>query len=90
MATSGEVPVSVCTHRQPQNEKTKLVMMENVERVSACLSFSQDVGQYFPQRSLQMCLFHLKSPLLLCNHVLRNTQFMCTDLTLFFVTLGHF
>ncbi|XP_075877367.1 PAS domain-containing serine/threonine-protein kinase [Nelusetta ayraudi] len=42
VATSGEVPVSVCTHRQPQNEKTKLVMMENVERVSACLSFSQD------------------------------------------------
>lgn len=75
MATSGEVPVSVCTHRQPQNEKTKLVMMENVERVSACLSFSQDVGQYFPRRSLQsfqadLCLFHLKAALLLCNYVL--------------------
>ncbi|XP_070774896.1 PAS domain-containing serine/threonine-protein kinase [Enoplosus armatus] len=39
---SGEVPVSVCTHRQSQNEEHWLVMMENVERVSAYLSFSQD------------------------------------------------
>lgn len=44
VASSGEVPVSVCTHRQPQNEKIRLVMMEYVERVTACLSFSQDVG----------------------------------------------
>ncbi|XP_042353798.1 PAS domain-containing serine/threonine-protein kinase [Plectropomus leopardus] len=39
---SGEVSVSVCTHRQPQNEEHWLFMMENVERVSAFLSFSQD------------------------------------------------
>ncbi|XP_059201242.1 PAS domain-containing serine/threonine-protein kinase [Centropristis striata] len=39
---SGEVPVSVCTHRQPQNEEHWLLMMESVERVSAFLSFSQD------------------------------------------------
>ncbi|XP_047446412.1 PAS domain-containing serine/threonine-protein kinase isoform X2 [Mugil cephalus] len=39
---SGEVPVSVCTYRQPQNEEHLLVMMENVERISAFLSFSQD------------------------------------------------
>ncbi|XP_037644623.1 PAS domain-containing serine/threonine-protein kinase [Sebastes umbrosus] len=39
---SGEVPVSVCTYRQSQNEEHWLVMMENVERVSASLSFSQD------------------------------------------------
>lgn len=43
MTSSGEVPVSVCTHRQ--NEEYWLVMMENVERVSAYLSFSQDVSQ---------------------------------------------
>lgn len=46
-------------------------MMENVERVSACLSFSQDVGQYFSCKSLQyfqtdLCPFHLKAALLLC------------------------
>ncbi|XP_023261172.1 PAS domain-containing serine/threonine-protein kinase isoform X2 [Seriola lalandi dorsalis] len=39
---SGEVPVSVCTLRLSQNEEDWLVMMENVERLSACLSFSQD------------------------------------------------
>ncbi|XP_036940376.1 PAS domain-containing serine/threonine-protein kinase [Acanthopagrus latus] len=39
---SGEVPVSVCTHRQSQNEENWLVMMENVDRLSAFLSFSQD------------------------------------------------
>ncbi|KAM9719277.1 PAS domain-containing serine/threonine-protein kinase [Menidia menidia] len=39
---SGEVPVSVCTRRQSQNEEHLLVMMESVERVSAFLSFSQD------------------------------------------------
>lgn len=45
MASSGDVPVSVCTHRLSQNEEHWLVMMENVERVSACVSFSQDVSQ---------------------------------------------
>lgn len=44
MTLSGEVPVSVCTYRQSQNEEHWLVMMENVERVSAFLSFSQDVS----------------------------------------------
>ncbi|XP_029309468.1 PAS domain-containing serine/threonine-protein kinase isoform X2 [Cottoperca gobio] len=39
---SGEVPVSVCTHRWSQDEEPWLVMMESVERVSALLSFSQD------------------------------------------------
>ncbi|XP_008279427.1 PAS domain-containing serine/threonine-protein kinase [Stegastes partitus] len=39
---SGEVPVSVCTHSQSQNEEDWILMMENVERVSAFLSFSQD------------------------------------------------
>nr|XP_033505741.1 PAS domain-containing serine/threonine-protein kinase isoform X1 [Epinephelus lanceolatus]XP_033505742.1 PAS domain-containing serine/threonine-protein kinase isoform X1 [Epinephelus lanceolatus] len=39
---SGELPVSVCTHRQSQNEEHWRVMMENVERVSAFLTFSQD------------------------------------------------
>lgn len=42
---SGEVPVSVCTHRQSQNEEHWLVVMENVERISAFLSFSKDVSQ---------------------------------------------
>lgn len=64
VASSGEVPVSVCTHRQSQNEEQCLVMMENVERVSACVSFSQDVSQagfcnlisviFFPQRKIQI------------------------------------
>ncbi|XP_071348850.1 PAS domain-containing serine/threonine-protein kinase [Trachinotus anak] len=39
---SGEVPVSVCTHKLSQNEEHWLVMMESVERLSAFLSFSQD------------------------------------------------
>uniref|UniRef100_UPI0037E833C0 PAS domain-containing serine/threonine-protein kinase n=1 Tax=Semicossyphus pulcher TaxID=241346 RepID=UPI0037E833C0 len=39
---SGEVPVSLCTHKQSQNEEHLLIMMENVERASAFLSFSQD------------------------------------------------
>ncbi|KAF7667530.1 hypothetical protein LDENG_00058400 [Lucifuga dentata] len=39
---SGEVLVSVCVYRQSQIEKHWVVMMENVERVSAFLSFSQD------------------------------------------------
>ncbi|XP_058506941.1 PAS domain-containing serine/threonine-protein kinase isoform X1 [Solea solea] len=38
---SGEVPVSVCTHK-PQNEDHRLVIMEKVERLSAFLSFSQN------------------------------------------------
>lgn len=45
MTSTGEVPMSVCTHRQTQNEEYWHVMMENVERVSAYLSFSQDVSQ---------------------------------------------
>lgn len=44
MTLSGEVPVSVSIHRQSQNEEHWLVVMENVERVSAFLSFSQDVS----------------------------------------------
>ncbi|XP_038129209.1 PAS domain-containing serine/threonine-protein kinase isoform X1 [Cyprinodon tularosa] len=39
---SGEVPVSVCTYRQSENEDQLLVMMESVERISAFVSFSQD------------------------------------------------
>ncbi|XP_054483178.1 PAS domain-containing serine/threonine-protein kinase [Anoplopoma fimbria] len=39
---SGEMPVSVCTHRWSQNEDPWLVMMESVERLSAFLSFTQD------------------------------------------------
>ncbi|KAM4727877.1 PAS domain-containing serine/threonine-protein kinase [Anableps anableps] len=39
---SGEVPVSVCTHRQSENEDHWLVMMECVERISSFVSFSQD------------------------------------------------
>ncbi|PWA25176.1 hypothetical protein CCH79_00005249 [Gambusia affinis] len=38
---SGEVPVSVCTHRQSENED-RLIMMECVERISSFVSFSQD------------------------------------------------
>ncbi|XP_026229459.1 PAS domain-containing serine/threonine-protein kinase isoform X2 [Anabas testudineus] len=39
---SSEVPVSVCTQRLSQNDEHWLVMMENVERISASLSFSQN------------------------------------------------
>ncbi|KAM7379262.1 hypothetical protein PAMP_004827 [Pampus punctatissimus] len=42
VTVSGEVPVSVCTHRLSQKGEHWLVMIENVERVSAFLSFSQD------------------------------------------------
>ncbi|XP_073346626.1 PAS domain-containing serine/threonine-protein kinase isoform X2 [Pagrus major] len=42
VTSSGEVPVSVCTHRQSQDEENWLVMMENVDRLAAFLSFSQD------------------------------------------------
>ncbi|XP_067331626.1 PAS domain-containing serine/threonine-protein kinase isoform X2 [Channa argus] len=39
---SGEVPVSVCIQRQSQNDEHCLVMIENVERISANLSLSQN------------------------------------------------
>lgn len=39
---SGEMPVSVCTHRQSPKEDHWLVMMESVQRISAFLSFTQD------------------------------------------------
>ncbi|XP_041805563.1 PAS domain-containing serine/threonine-protein kinase [Chelmon rostratus] len=42
VTSSGDVPVSVCTHRLSQSEEPWLVIIENVERVSAFLSFSQD------------------------------------------------
>ncbi|KAM3603762.1 uncharacterized protein V6R79_001706 [Siganus canaliculatus] len=42
VTSSGEMPVSVYTRRQSGNEEHCLVMIENVERVSAFLSFSQD------------------------------------------------
>ncbi|XP_057713700.1 PAS domain-containing serine/threonine-protein kinase isoform X2 [Corythoichthys intestinalis] len=39
----GEVPMLVCTHRESQNgEEHILVKMENVQRISASLTFSQD------------------------------------------------
>ncbi|XP_030016680.1 PAS domain-containing serine/threonine-protein kinase isoform X2 [Sphaeramia orbicularis] len=38
---SGEMPVSVCTYSQSQND-TLHVLIENLERMSAFLSFSQD------------------------------------------------
>ncbi|KAK5859909.1 hypothetical protein PBY51_021426 [Eleginops maclovinus] len=42
VTSSGEVPVSVCTHRWSEEDEPWLVMMESVEWVSAVLSFSQD------------------------------------------------
>ncbi|KAI4809739.1 hypothetical protein KUCAC02_018604 [Chaenocephalus aceratus] len=42
VTSSGEVPVSVCTHRWSEDQEPWLIMMESVERVSAALSFSQD------------------------------------------------
>ncbi|XP_012709105.2 PAS domain-containing serine/threonine-protein kinase isoform X1 [Fundulus heteroclitus] len=39
---SGEVPVSVCTHRHSEHEDQWLVMMERVERISSFVSFYQD------------------------------------------------
>ncbi|XP_024922045.1 LOW QUALITY PROTEIN: PAS domain-containing serine/threonine-protein kinase [Cynoglossus semilaevis] len=42
LTLSGEVPVSVCTHKPSQVEDECLVIMENVERLSAFISFSQD------------------------------------------------
>lgn len=44
MTPSGEVPVSVCTYRQSQDQEHWIILMEIVERVLACLTFSQDVG----------------------------------------------
>lgn len=44
MTLSGEVPVSVCTHRMSENEDHWLVIMECVERISSFVSFSQDVS----------------------------------------------
>ncbi|XP_068557800.1 PAS domain-containing serine/threonine-protein kinase [Cebidichthys violaceus] len=42
VTSSGEMPVSVRTHRRSQNEEHWLVVMESVERVSAFLSFTRD------------------------------------------------
>lgn len=42
LTLSGEVPVSVYTYRQSQNEEHLLLVMENVERMSSFLSFSRD------------------------------------------------
>ncbi|XP_034039788.1 PAS domain-containing serine/threonine-protein kinase [Thalassophryne amazonica] len=39
---SGDMPVSVCTYTQSPTEEQWLVMVENVERLSAFLTFSQD------------------------------------------------
>lgn len=44
MTLSGEVPVSLCTYREPESEDRLLVITETVERVSAHFSFSQDVS----------------------------------------------
>lgn len=44
VTSAGELTVSVCTQRCSQNEEHWLVMMEVVERVSAFLSFTQDVS----------------------------------------------
>lgn len=44
MTLSGEVPVSLCTYREPESEDRLLVITEAVERVSAHFSFSQDVS----------------------------------------------
>lgn len=41
---SGGVPVSVCTYKQSQDQDHRIIMVESMERVSACLTFSQDVG----------------------------------------------
>lgn len=41
---SGEIPASVCTYRQSQDQDHWIIMVESVERVSACVTFSQEVG----------------------------------------------
>lgn len=41
---SGGVPVSVCTYKQSQDQDHGIVVVGSVERVSAFLTFSQDVG----------------------------------------------
>lgn len=45
VTSSGEVPVSVCTYKQPHDQDHWILLIESVERVPACLTFSQDVGQ---------------------------------------------
>lgn len=56
MTLSAEVPVSVCAQRHAQNEEHWLVMMENVERISASLSFSQNVsGSLFSKVLFLFC-----------------------------------
>ncbi|XP_077411660.1 PAS domain-containing serine/threonine-protein kinase isoform X2 [Vanacampus margaritifer] len=42
VTVSGEMPMLVCTHRVSQNGERLLVKMENVERISASLTFTQD------------------------------------------------
>ncbi|XP_077471609.1 PAS domain-containing serine/threonine-protein kinase [Stigmatopora argus] len=42
MTMLGEVPMLVCVHRESQNAEHILVKMENVQRISATLTFSQD------------------------------------------------
>ncbi|TWW73255.1 PAS domain-containing serine/threonine-protein kinase isoform X1 [Takifugu flavidus] len=42
VTSSGEVPVSVCTYRQPHDQDHWILLIESVERVPACLTFSQD------------------------------------------------
>ncbi|XP_053739560.1 PAS domain-containing serine/threonine-protein kinase isoform X2 [Synchiropus splendidus] len=41
LTLSGEMPVTLCSYREP-NKDSWLLMLESVERVSACLSFSQN------------------------------------------------
>lgn len=60
MTPSGEVPVSVCTYRQLQHQEHWIILMESVERVLACLTFSQDVGKT------------VLNVLLLCCNILRH------------------
>ncbi|XP_077371587.1 PAS domain-containing serine/threonine-protein kinase isoform X2 [Festucalex cinctus] len=42
VTASGEMPMLVCTHRVSQNGEHLLVKMEQVERISASLTFTQD------------------------------------------------
>lgn len=54
LTLSGEMPVSVYTYRQSQNEEHLLLVMENVERMSSFLSFSRDVSTPLFSILLQM------------------------------------
>lgn len=54
LTLSGEVPVSVYTYRQSQNEEHLLLVMENVERMSSFLSFSREVSTPLFSILLQM------------------------------------